>query len=157
MSTIKGNNATIIFKDETSNNATDLDTSALSSYAEFTGITSCSISVSNATFEATSITAPSTAKTTRDFAVGTTATSMSLEGVYDPSESNNADELFTKCKNKTRMGLFWENAQSASGQNKAVGGVGFCTSFELSAGMDDFVTFSASFELEGNPVVIDIS
>lgn len=157
MSTIKGNNATIIFKDEASNNASDLDTSSLSSYTEFTGITSCSISVSNATFEATSITGPSSATTSRDFAVGTTATSMSLEGVYDPSQSNNADELFTKCKNKTRMGLFWENAQGGSNENKAVGGVGFCTSFELSAGMDDFVTFSASFELEGNPVVIDIS
>jgi hypothetical protein len=157
MSTIKGNNATIIFKDETSNNASDLDTTALGSYTEFTGITSCSISVSNATFEATSITGPSSAATSRDFAVGTTATSMSLEGVYDPAQSNNADELFTKCKNKTRMGLFWENAQGGSNENKAVGGVGFCTSFELSAGMDDFVTFSASFELEGNPVVIDIS
>lgn len=157
MGTIKGNNATIIFKDETSTAIESINTAALSAYAEFTGITSCSISVSNATFEATSITGPATAATTRDFAVGTTATSLSLEGVYDPSQTNNADELFTDCKTKVRMGLFWKNQEGGTDENKAIGGIGFCTSFELSAGMDDFVTFSASFELEGNPKVIDIN
>lgn len=149
MGAIKGNACTLQYKAEPTNNA-DAIPDALTGYASLVGVTSASISVSNATFEATSITDETTEATTRDFAVGTTSCSLSVEGVYDPALADNADELFTLCKAKTRVGVFWYNNQA---EDNAVGGVGFCTSFELSAGMDDFVSFSASFELEGNPVI----
>lgn len=140
-----------MFKAESSATDTSADVPddlAADGYSSFTGVTSASISVSNSTFEAVSITDPTTDATVRDFAVGTTSTSLSLEGVYDPAQSQNADQLFTLCKAKTRIGIFWVTNQA---ENNALGGIGFCTSFELSAGMDDFVTFSASFELEGDP------
>lgn len=138
-----------MFKLETSDTAGDVENDLASDgYASFTGVTSASISVSNSTFEAVSISDPTTDATVRDFAVGTTSTSLSLEGVYDPAQTQNADQLFTLCKNKSRVGIFWVTNQA---QDNALGGIGFCTSFELSAGMDDFVTFSASFELEGDP------
>jgi len=89
---------------------------------------------------------------TRAYAVGTTTCSMSVEGVYDPAFTDNAEDLFDLCKNKTRVGLFFNGTGTG---NKAVGGVGFCTSFELSGGVNDFSTFSASFELTGDPTIID--
>jgi predicted secreted protein len=149
MAAIKGNSCTLQYKAEASATA-DAISQTLTGYASIVGVTSASISVSNATFEATSITDETTETTVRDFAVGTTTCSLSVEGMYDPALADNAEELFDLCKAKTRIGVFWYNDESTQ---QAVGGVGYCTSFELSAGMDDFVTFSASFELEGNPVV----
>ena len=152
MGAIKGNSCTLKYKAEPSNNADDIADS-LATYLSVTGVTSASISMSNSTFEAVNITDESTESTVRDFAVGTTSTTLSVEGVYDPAQAYNADELFTLCKNKTRIGIFWITTQT---EDAGLGGVGFCTSFELTAGMDDFVTFSASFELEGNPVYVDL-
>lgn len=149
MGAIKGNSTTLMYKAEPTNSAADIgDDLAGASYLTLTGVTSASVNISNSTFEAVSITDPANDTTVRDFAVGTTSTSLSVEGVYDPAQSTNADELFVICEAKTRVGVFWVTNQS---EDAAVGGVGFCTSFELSAGMDDFVTFSASFELEGDP------
>jgi len=148
MAIIKGNVSTLKYKSEASNDAASISTD-LAGYVAFTGITSCGIDVNNSTFQSVNISDPATETVTRNFAVGTTSTSLSIEGVYDPAQTNNAEELFDLCKDKTRVGVFWINEGT---DDAALGGVGFCTSFELSAGMDDFVTFSASFELEGNPV-----
>lgn len=155
MAIIKGNACTLKYKAEASNNASDISDS-LAGYASFTGVTSAGISISNNTFEAVSITDPSAETTVRNFAVGTTSTTLNLEGVYDPAQTDNAEELFDLCKDKTRVGIWWINENSTADQDAGIGGVGFCTSFELTAGMDDFVTFSASFELEGNPRYIDL-
>jgi hypothetical protein len=127
-------------------------------YAAIEGITSASISVSNATYEtnfkdvtpAGAGTAPVLAPT-RQYSVGTTTASLSVEGVFDPSMTIGAKEIFDEAKGKTSMGVFFSSGATGF---KAVGGIGFCTSFEMSAGMDDFVTFSASFELDGNPHLI---
>ena len=156
MAVIKGNNVSLYYKAEPTNNSSDITT--LSGYADLEGVTSCSISVSNATYEvdfkdvtpADAASAPSLSAT-RAYAVGTTTCSMSVEGVYDPAFTDNAEDLFDLCKNKTRVGLFFNGTGTG---NKAVGGVGFCTSFELSGGVNDFSTFSASFELTGDPTII---
>lgn len=148
MAIIKGNVSTLKYKAEATNSAADIS-AALTSYTAFTGITSCGIDVNNSTFQSVNISDPANETVTRNFAVGTTSSSLSIEGVYDPAQTHNAEELFDLCKDKTRVGVFWVNEGS---DDAALGGVGFCTSFELSAGMDDFVTFSATFELEGNPV-----
>lgn len=133
-----------------------------SAYTPIDGITGCSVSVSNATYEtnfknvtpATGSAPPSLAST-RSYAVGTTTTTLSVEGVYDPSLTTNASELFDEVApsdgNKTVMGVYIRDESAGFG---CVGGIGFCTSFEISAGMDDFVTFSASFELTGDPHII---
>ena len=154
MATVKGNNTTLQYKAESGGAPANL-----SGYADLVGITSASISLSNATYETQSkvVTAPTSGAApvltpTRSYSVGTTTSTLSVEGVYDPALDQNADELFTLCKDKTRIGVFWVGDQTASG--KAVGGVGFCTSFELSAGTDDFTTFSASFELTGDPIIL---
>ena len=112
--------------------------------------TSASISVSNATYETTSITAAGTGPTIRDFAVGSTSTSMSVEGVVDwttETDTLDVDALFDAFIAKTEITAVWQS--TASG--KAFGGKGFLTSFELSASVDDFATFSASLELNGDP------
>jgi TP901-1 family phage major tail protein len=112
--------------------------------------TSASISVSNATYEVMSITAAETETTTRDFAVGTTTTSMSVEGVVDWTVDANTldlDALFDAFIGKGELTAVW---QSTAGGD-VFGGKGFLTSFELSTGVDDFATFSASLELNGNP------
>lgn len=157
MATVKGNNVTLYFKDEASNDAGDI--TSLSTYADLEGVTSVSFSASNATYEVDykdvtpgAADAPPSLTATRAYAVGTTTCSLSVEGVYDPTLTDNAEDLFDKCKNKTRMGLFFNGTGTG---NKAVGGVGFCTSFELSGGVNDFSTFSASFELTGDPTIID--
>ncbi len=156
MAVVKGNNVTLYYKEELTNESSDI--SSLSAYADIEGVTSASISISNATYEVdykdvnpAGVSNPPSLTPTRGYAVGTTTASLSIEGVYDPSLTDNAEELFDLCKNKTRNGVFW-NGSGAS--TKAVGGVGFCTSFELSGGVNDFVTFSASFELTGNPVIL---
>lgn len=155
MAIIKGNACTLKYKAEPTNNASDIADS-LTSYASFTGITSAGISVSNSTFEAMNITDPANETVVRNFAVGTTSSSLNIEGVYDPAQTDNVEELFDLCKDKTRVGIWWINENATADQDAGLGGVGFCTSFELTAGMDDFVTFSASFELEGNPRYIDL-
>ena len=156
MGTIKGNNVTLVYKAEPTNGLADI--TSTSSYNSLTGITSASISIQNATYEtnfkdvtaATGSAAP-VLTATRAYSVGTTTTTLSIEGVYDPGQTYNADELFALCKAKTRIGVFWKNS---TGTTKSVGGIGFCSNFELSAGTDDFATFSASFELSGDPKII---
>lgn len=157
MAAIKGNNVTLYYKAEPTNDSGDI--SALTSYADLEGVTSASISMSNATYEvdfkdvttvgASSVSPVLTA--TRAYAVGTTTASLSIEGVYDPALTDNAESLFTLCKDKTRIGIFWAGATG-----DAVGGVGFCNSFDLSGGVNDFVTFSASFELTGDPTIFSV-
>ena len=115
--------------------------------------TSASISVSNATYETTSITAAGTAATRRDFAVGSTSTTMSVEGVLDWATETNTldvDALFDAFKAKSKITAVWQS--TANG--KAFGGQGFLTSFELSSSVDDFATFSASLELDGDPSAV---
>ena len=115
--------------------------------------TSASISVSNATYETTSITAAGTAETRRDFAVGSTSTTMSVEGVLDwtiEAGTLDVDALFDAFKAKSKVTAVWQS--TANG--KAFGGFGFLTSFELSSSVDDFATFSASLELDGDPQAI---
>lgn len=115
--------------------------------------TNASLSVSNATYEVTSITAAGSAQTTRDFAVGSTSTTMSVEGVVDWSLETNTldlDALFDAFMAKSQITAVWQS--TASG--KAFGGLGFLTSFELSSSVDDFATFSASLELDGDPSAV---
>ena len=89
---------------------------------------------------------------TRSYAVGTTSSTLNVEGVYNPAETFNVDELFTQALAKTTpYGIFFSSGATGF---QAIGGLGYLTSWELSAGMDDFVTFSAQFELTGDPVVI---
>jgi TP901-1 family phage major tail protein len=112
--------------------------------------TSASISVSNATYEVMSITAAETETTTRDFAVGATSTSMSVDGVVDwtiVGDTLDLDALFDAFLAKSEITAVW---QSTSGGD-VFGGKGFLTSFELSTGVNDFSTFSVSLELNGNP------
>lgn len=156
MAVVKGNNVSLYFKAEPTNNSGDITT--LSGYADLEGVTSVSISISNATYEVdfkdvtpAGVSTPPSLSATRAYAVGTTTTTLSVEGVYDPALTDNAEEMFDLCANKTRVGLFWNGSGTG---NKAVGGVGFCTGFELSGGVNDFVTFSASFELTGDPTIL---
>lgn len=160
MAVIKGNNVSLYYKAEPTNNSSDITT--LSGYADLEGVTSCSISVSNATYEvdfkdvtpANAASAPSLSAT-RAYAVGTTTATVSVEGVYDASLTDNAEEMFDLCQDKTRVGIFWSGSGDGAETEKALGGVGFCTSFELSGGVNDFVTFSASFELTGDPTIVN--
>lgn len=116
--------------------------------------TSASISVSNATYEATSITNTGTGITSRDFAVGSTSTSISVEGVasWDTlSDTMDLDAIFDQVLSKETVSVVWASTDTAA---TAYGGKGFFTSFELNAGVDDFATFSASLELDGDPVSV---
>jgi TP901-1 family phage major tail protein len=135
---------------DTGSPADDTGTAALKPVAYST---SASISVSNATYEATSITAAGSGATTRDYAVGSTSTSMSVEGVLDwtvTAGTLDINALFDAFAAKTQITAIWQS--TANG--KAFGGLGFLTSFELSSGVDDFATYSASLELSGDPVKI---
>jgi len=109
------------------------------------GVTGCSINISNATFEVTSIDDPDNCSTTRDFAVGTTSGTASVEGIVDEDLTNDGSVLFDHCNNKTQITVCWSDGTNG------VCFTGFCTSYEVSAGMDDFATFSASFEMTGLP------
>ena len=155
MAVQQGNKITLHYKAELTNDASDI--TALTSYNDVEGVTSVSISMSNATYEVdykdvTAVGAVGQAPeltATRAYAVGTTSANLSVEGVYDPTLNDNAEQLFDLCKNKTRIGIFFANSNSGD----TIGGVGFCNSFDLSGGVNDFVTFSASFELTGNPTI----
>lgn len=112
--------------------------------------TSASISVSNATYEVMSITAAESETTTRDFAVGSTSTSMSVDGVVDWSVVTNTldlNALFDAFMAKTEITAVWQSTEAGD----VFGGKGFLTSFELSTGVNDFSTYSVSLELNGNP------
>ena len=116
--------------------------------------TSASISVSNATYEATSITNSGTGATSRDFAVGSTSTSITVEGIasWDTlSDTLDLDAIFDEVIGKDKVAVVWASTDTAG---TAYGGKGFFTSFELNAGVDDFATFSASIELDGDPVSV---
>lgn len=126
------------------------DTSAAPALKPVAYSTSASISVSNATYEATSITAAGTGETTRDYAVGSSSTSMSVEGVLDWTTTTGTldiNAMFDAFKAKTEITAIWQS----TADGKAFGGKGFLTSFELSSGVDDFATYSASLELNGDP------
>ena len=113
--------------------------------------TSASISVSNNTFEVTSITDASNATTVRDFAVGTTSTSISFEGVLDwttASETVDVDAIFDALLAKTEITCVWASTDDNA---EAFGGKGFLTSFEINSSVDDFATYSATVELNGDP------
>ena len=116
--------------------------------------TSASISVSNNTFEATSVTNVANGTTVRDFAVGTTSTTLQVEGVLDWStEGQTLDigALFTAFKEKAKITAVWASTDNNA---EAFGGQGFLTSFELNSGVDDFATYSASVELDGDPKAV---
>lgn len=112
--------------------------------------TSAMISISNATYEATSITNSTSAVTTRNFAVGTQSTSLNVEGVLSfdlVSGQLDLDALFDAFMAKTEITAVWASTDT---DIDAYGGKGFITSFELSSGVDDFGTFSAGIELSGD-------
>ena len=156
MASVKGNNVSLYIDSTPTGNAAAQDLS--SGYVNIQGVTSASVSCSNATYEtqfksvtnANGSDAAPVLTPTRAYAVGTTTTTLNIEGIADPALSNAYDDIDTLCRNKTECGVFWV-ADVSSG--KAVGGVGFCTQFELSANIDDFVTFSATFELNGDPAI----
>ena len=113
--------------------------------------TSASISVNNSTFEATSVSDPSNATTVRAIAVGTTSTTLSFEGVLDwttNGETVDVDAIFDALLLKTKITAVWASTDSNA---QAYGGQGFLTSFEISSSVDDFATYSASVELDGDP------
>ncbi len=113
--------------------------------------TSASISVNNSTFEATSISDPSNATTVRDFAVGTTSTSLSFEGVLDwtvESQTVDVDAIFDALLAKSELTCVWASTDDNA---EAFGGKGFLTSFEINSSVDDFATYSATVELNGDP------
>lgn len=155
MAAEQGNKITLHYKAEPTNDSSDI--TALTAYNDVEGVTSVSISMSNATYEVDfkdvttvgAVGASPGLTATRAYAVGTTSANLSIEGVYDPTLTDNAEQLFDLCKAKTRIGVFFANANSGD----VVGGVGFCNSFDLSGGVNDFVTFSASFELTGDPTI----
>lgn len=161
MAVEQGNNITLFIDiDEDQTEASTISASDLSTnYVAIEGITSAGVSLSNATYEVNykNVTPPESAaepvlSATRAYAVGTTSSTLNVEGVYNPAETFNVDELFTQALAKTTAyGIFFSSGATGF---QAVGGLGFLTSWELSAGMDDFVTFSAQFELTGDPVVI---
>lgn len=161
MAVQQGNNITLFIDiDEDETNPADITAAMLAGgYTAIEGITSAGVSLSNATYEVNfkDVTPPETASApvlsaTRAYAVGTTSSTLNVEGVYNPSEDFNVDELFTQALAKTTpYGIFFSSGATGF---QAIGGLGYLTSWELSAGMDDFVTFSAQFELTGDPVVI---
>lgn len=161
MAVEQGNNITLFIDiDEDETSAANITAAMLNSgYTAIEGITSAGVSLSNATYEVNykDVTPPEVAaapilSATRSYAVGTTSSTLNVEGVYNPSEAFNVDELFTQALAKTTAyGIFFSSGATGF---QAIGGLGFLTSWELSAGMDDFVTFSAQFELTGDPVVI---
>ena len=118
--------------------------------------TSASISVSNATYEAVSVTDVANGTTVRDFAVGTTSTTLSVEGVLDWTVQDadavlDLKSLFDAFKIKSEITAVWASTDDNA---QAFGGKGFLTSFELSSGVDDFATYSATVELNGNPKAV---
>tara|TARA_R100001129_G_scaffold87182_2_gene59408 strand:+ start:2881 stop:3351 length:471 start_codon:yes stop_codon:yes gene_type:complete len=113
--------------------------------------TSASISVTNSTFEATSISDPSNATTVRDFAVGTTSTSLSFEGVLDfeaVGQTVDVSAIFTALLAKDKITAVWASTDDNA---EAYGGKGFLTSFEINSSVDDFATYSGTVELDGDP------
>ena len=116
--------------------------------------TSATISLSNNTFEATSITDASNATTVRDFAIGSTSTTINLEGALDwttTSETVDVDALFDAFIAKTEITACWASTDSNA---QAFGGKGFLTSFEINSSVDDFATYSATIELSGDPSAV---
>lgn len=157
MGAIKGNNCSLYVNQTPTGAASAQDLST--GYLNIQGVTSVGVSCSNATYETNHKeftladgTDPMEITPTRNYAVGTTTTSLSIEGVADPALTNNFANIDAFARNKQKIGVFFV-ADVLNG--KGVGGIGFCTNFELSAGIDDFVTFSASFELTGNPAILD--
>lgn len=123
--------------------------------------TSASISVSNATYEvnykattaATSGAAPSLAPT-RGYGVGTTSTTLNVEGVASWDLISNCldlKKLFDEAIGKELITAVWASTDT---NGTAYGGKGFITSFEISSGVDDFATFSATVELTEDPIAI---
>ncbi len=123
--------------------------------------TSASLSVSNATYDtqfkkvaaATAGSVPALSPT-RGYAVGTTSTSLSVEGVASWETLNNCVDLkvlFDEVIGKNIVTAVWASNDSNA---SAYGGKGFITSFEISSGVDDFATFSCSVELTGDPIQV---
>lgn len=115
--------------------------------------TSASISVSNATYEAVSVTDVVNGTTVRDFAVGTTSTTLTVEGVLDwtvqdASSVLDLKSLFDAFTTKSEITAVWASTDDNAA---SFGGKGFLTSFDLSSGVDDFATYTATVELNGNP------
>lgn len=155
MGAIKGNNCSLYINTTPTGNAGAQDLA--SGYAHVSGVTSASVSLSNATYETNhkSVTLQDGTDAmvitpTRNYAVGTTTATLSIEGVADPAQVTSYEDIEALARAKTKIGVFFVGDVT---DGKGVGGVGFVTSFELSAGIDDFVTFSASFELDGNPAI----
>lgn len=118
--------------------------------------TSASISLSNATYEAVSVTDVTNGSTVRDFAVGTTSTTLNVEGVLDwtvqdASAIFSVKAIFDAFKAKNEITAVWASTDDNA---SAYGGKGFLTSFEMSSGVDDFATYSATIELNGNPTQV---
>ena len=123
--------------------------------------TSATITVNNATYEtnykkataSTAGAAPSLAPT-RAYNVGTTTTSLNLEGMASWATLSNTMDMtaiFNEVVGKNSVSVCWASTTSAG---TAYGGTGFFTSFEISSGVDDFATFSATIELSGDPVAL---
>lgn len=122
--------------------------------------TSASISISNATYEtnykaaaAATGSAPPALSPTRAYGVGTTTTTMQVEGVASwDTLSNTVDlkVLFDEVLGKQQVTAVWASTDTNA---EAYGGKGFITSFDVSSGVDDFATFSCSIELDGDPEV----
>lgn len=123
--------------------------------------TSASISVSNATYDtqfkkvtaATSGSVPALSPT-RGYGVGTTSTSLTVEGVASWDTLTDAVDLktlFDEVVGKAQVTAVWSSTDTNA---TAYGGKGFVTSFEISSGVDDFATFSCSVELTGDPTAV---
>lgn len=123
--------------------------------------TSASISVSNATYDtqfkkataATNSSVPGLSPT-RGYGVGTTSTSLTVEGVASWDTLSNCVDLktlFDEVVGKAQVTAVWASNDS---NGTAYGGKGFVTSFEISSGVDDFATFSCSVELTGDPTAV---
>lgn len=157
MAAIKGNNCSLYINSSPTGVASQQDLAT--GYVDIQGVTSASISLSNATYETNHKdvtlqdgTNGMVITPTRNYAVGTTTTNLSVEGVANPTLTDSFEDIEAWARNKTELGVFFVGDV---GNGKGIGGIGFCTSFELSAGIDEFVTFSASFELTGNPAIKD--
>lgn len=123
--------------------------------------TSATITVNNATYEtnykkatAATSSAPPSLAPTRAYNVGTTTSTLTLEGMASWATLSNTMDMttiFNEVVGKNSVSVCWASTTTAA---TAYGGTGFFTSFEISSGVDDFATFSATIELSGDPVAL---
>lgn len=104
--------------------------------------TECSVSLSLDTFETTS----KDSSGWRSLKPGLRSGSVSCQGLATLDGSNDYDALFDAFNNRTTLSLLVETADAA---DPGFSASAIITSLEMSAPMEDVVSYSATFELSG--------